>query len=167
MRRLRFHHGYLIVALLLAALTFAISLVAFPQWGRSWATLLALAVLVIGGAVSFLADLRAVAQVNTPPDSPPTSSVSIGDIVGQDKIGDHSVKAGDFIGSSGIAIGPHATSTTTITNIHQTGAEPPALSLHQLPPPPRDFTGREAELADLLTNIDRGVTISGLHGLGG
>jgi len=78
---------------------------------------LALAVLVIGGAVSFLADLRAVAQVNTPPDSPPTSSVSIGDIVGQDKIGDHSVKAGDFIGSSGIAIGPHATSTTTITNI--------------------------------------------------
>jgi tetratricopeptide (TPR) repeat protein len=39
--------------------------------------------------------------------------------------------------------------------------------LHQLQPPPRDFTGREAELTELLTNFDKGVTISGLHGQGG
>jgi len=40
--------------------------------------------------------------------------------------------------------------------------------LHQLPPPPRDFTGREAELAELLAQAEgEGVTISGLHGMGG
>jgi tetratricopeptide (TPR) repeat protein len=49
--------------------------------------------------------------------------------------------------------------------------EAPALAisaLHQLPPPPRDFTGREAELAELLSKIGQGgVAISGLQGLGG
>jgi tetratricopeptide (TPR) repeat protein len=41
-------------------------------------------------------------------------------------------------------------------------------SLHQLPPPPRDFTGRERELGELTSQIERGgVTISGLRGLGG
>lgn len=40
-------------------------------------------------------------------------------------------------------------------------------ALHQLPPPPRDFTGREAELDELLSKIGQGVTISGLQGLGG
>src|SRR5947209_7685491 len=41
-------------------------------------------------------------------------------------------------------------------------------ALHQLPPPPRDFTGRREELEELMSKIERGgVTISGLHGLGG
>jgi tetratricopeptide (TPR) repeat protein len=45
---------------------------------------------------------------------------------------------------------------------------PIATSLHQLSPPPRDFTGREAELADLMAKAEGdGVTISGLHGMGG
>src|ERR1043166_3652006 len=45
---------------------------------------------------------------------------------------------------------------------------PAANALHQLPPPPRDFTGRKEELAELRSHIERGgVTISGLHGLGG
>jgi hypothetical protein len=45
---------------------------------------------------------------------------------------------------------------------------PIATSLHQLPPPPRDFTGREAELAELLSKADTdGATISGLQGMGG
>ena len=50
-----------------------------------------------------------------------------------------------------------------------TYAAPPltVTALHQLPQPPRDFTGREAELTELLTNFDKGVTISGLHGQGG
>ena len=40
--------------------------------------------------------------------------------------------------------------------------------LHQVPPPPADFTGRADELKQLLTTIERGgVTISGLQGLGG
>ena len=35
------------------------------------------------------------------------------------------------------------------------------------PPPPRDFTGRAAELTELLANFEKGVAISGLHGQGG
>jgi len=47
-------------------------------------------------------------------------------------------------------------------------ASPTALALHQLPPPPRDFTGREAELKELMAAVETaGVTISGLQGLGG
>lgn len=43
-----------------------------------------------------------------------------------------------------------------------------ANALHQLPPPPRDFTGRVRELEELMSRIERGgVTISGLQGLGG
>jgi tetratricopeptide (TPR) repeat protein len=41
-------------------------------------------------------------------------------------------------------------------------------ALHQLPSPPRDFTGRTAELAELMGAVERGgATISGLQGLGG
>lgn len=37
--------------------------------------------------------------------------------------------------------------------------------LHQVPPPPADFTGRKDELNELLTTIEHGgVTISGLQG---
>lgn len=44
----------------------------------------------------------------------------------------------------------------------------PRRALHQLPPPPRDFTGRVRELGELMSRIERGgVTISGLQGLGG
>jgi tetratricopeptide (TPR) repeat protein len=41
-------------------------------------------------------------------------------------------------------------------------------ALYQLPPPPEDFTGREAELEELMQAIEKGgVTISGLRGMGG
>ncbi|MFQ5855444.1 MAG: tetratricopeptide repeat protein [Anaerolineae bacterium] len=40
-------------------------------------------------------------------------------------------------------------------------------ALHQLPPPPRDFTGRAAELAALRAAIEEGATIAGLWGMGG
>jgi tetratricopeptide (TPR) repeat protein len=41
-------------------------------------------------------------------------------------------------------------------------------SLHQLPPPPTDFTGRESELAELRAAVESGgVTISGVRGMGG
>lgn len=40
--------------------------------------------------------------------------------------------------------------------------------LHGLPPPPRDFTGRRAELAELEAQlVTGGATISGLRGMGG
>ncbi len=53
-----------------------------------------------------------------------------------------------------------------IKNYYQT---PPATPspLHQIPDPPDDFTGRKAELQAMLDNLQRGVTISGLQGLGG
>ena len=41
-------------------------------------------------------------------------------------------------------------------------------SLHQLPPAPRDFTGRQAELATLKAAVNqRGLALSGLQGMGG
>jgi tetratricopeptide (TPR) repeat protein len=44
----------------------------------------------------------------------------------------------------------------------------PLTPLFQLPPPPADFTGREAELSELRAAIESGgVNISGLHGQGG
>jgi len=40
--------------------------------------------------------------------------------------------------------------------------------LHEVPPPPADFIGREDELKELLASIETGgVTISGLQGMGG
>ena len=57
--------------------------------------------------------------------------------------------------------------------IYQNAAPPTAPSvvsdaLHQLPPAPADFTGRQEELEDLLKKIGSGgVTISGLRGQGG
>ena len=45
---------------------------------------------------------------------------------------------------------------------------PPLLVLvPHLPAPPRDFTGRDEELKDLLADFDRGATITGLRGMGG
>jgi serine/threonine protein kinase len=41
-------------------------------------------------------------------------------------------------------------------------------ALRQLPPPPADFTGRAAELSELMAAVQSGgVTISGLQGMGG
>ena len=41
-------------------------------------------------------------------------------------------------------------------------------SLHQLPTPPADFVGREKEITELLEKVRKGgVTISGMHGMGG
>jgi len=43
-----------------------------------------------------------------------------------------------------------------------------ATALHQIPPPPADFTGREEELRKLCAGIETGgVTISGVRGMGG
>ncbi len=55
---------------------------------------------------------------------------------------------------------------TTINNYEAQAAA--ITSLHQIQPPPRDFTGREAEIKELLEMLEHGgVTISGLQGLGG
>src|SRR2546425_1320704 len=45
---------------------------------------------------------------------------------------------------------------------------PVVPALHQLPPPPGDFTGRAKELSELTQAVEKsGVTISGLQGMGG
>ncbi len=55
-----------------------------------------------------------------------------------------------------------------VQNIIQEAPAVGVVGLHQLPPPPRDFTGRGAELAELMAKAEgEGVTISGLHGMGG
>ena len=64
-------------------------------------------------------------------------------------------------GDKGIAAGRDV-------NIYQaTPATTPASSLHQLPPPPIDFVGREDELEKLTSEMERGATISGVRGMGG
>ncbi len=52
------------------------------------------------------------------------------------------------------------------TNVYNVPV-PVVSALHQLPPPPRDFTGRKEELDELMSQLERGVTISGLQGQGG
>jgi hypothetical protein len=49
------------------------------------------------------------------------------------------------------------------------GSPLPAVpALHQVPPPPRDFTGRTADLAAILTAMaQEGVALYGLFGMGG
>jgi tetratricopeptide (TPR) repeat protein len=57
--------------------------------------------------------------------------------------------------------------TVQIGDVYQAAA-PLAAALHQLPPPPGDFTGRKAELAELMQAIEKGgITVSGLRGMGG
>lgn len=68
-----------------------------------------------------------------------------------------------------LAVGRDLINQQTI--IHQTVAQTstPTLSpLHQLPPPPADFTGRTTELRELRAAIEKGgIHISGLQGQGG
>ena len=40
-------------------------------------------------------------------------------------------------------------------------------ALHQIPPPPGDFTGRKQEIDEILSRIEKGTVISGLQGMGG
>jgi tetratricopeptide (TPR) repeat protein len=52
-------------------------------------------------------------------------------------------------------------------HVHE-AAVPTISAVHQLPPPPADFTGREAEITELLAALeDASLTISGLQGMGG
>ena len=64
---------------------------------------------------------------------------------------------------------PPTRKRTSEEDIHYHAPPPPvAPSLHQLPRPPADFTGREAELTQLITAIEGGgATISGVRGMGG
>ena len=57
---------------------------------------------------------------------------------------------------------------TNITNVYPTAEAPPTTSLHQLPAPPADFTGRIDELAKLEDQVQQGgATISEVSGIAG
>jgi tetratricopeptide (TPR) repeat protein len=93
----------------------------------------------------------------------------VGDAVGHDKTTTNiDTDGGAYLaGDVNVSEGSEYVGRDKIVNIYKAPA-PIATSLHQLPPPPRDFTGREAELAELLTKAEAdGVTISGLQGMGG
>jgi tetratricopeptide (TPR) repeat protein len=81
--------------------------------------------------------------------------------------------------SGGASYGDHASGNLTITggvgedfvagdkHVHEALA-PTVSALHQLPPPPADFTGREAEIEELLAALeDLSLSIFGLQGMGG
>jgi len=82
-------------------------------------------------------------------------------------------KTNRTVGGRGAAIGGDVSDSAIITgdhNVVQISApvDPVATALHQVPPPPADFTGRKDEIEELLAAIGQGgVTISGLQGLGG
>jgi tetratricopeptide (TPR) repeat protein len=61
--------------------------------------------------------------------------------------------------------GQHVENQYNIVN--QAPPAPLAPNLHQLPPPPGDFTGRQAELETLTAKFADGVSISGVRGMGG
>jgi len=64
--------------------------------------------------------------------------------------------------------GLHIDHAGQVQIIREAGAASPLSSLHQLPAPPADFTGREKELDELAKAVERGgVTISGVAGMGG
>jgi tetratricopeptide (TPR) repeat protein len=64
--------------------------------------------------------------------------------------------------------GPSTAGTDNVENPTYTHVDMTITSLHQLPPPPRDFTGRRQEIEDLLNKLEQsGVSISGLQGMGG
>ncbi|MBN1889737.1 MAG: hypothetical protein JW850_17200, partial [Thermoflexales bacterium] len=92
-------------------------------------------------------------------------SILIGeDVIGRDK---HINTQGDMVGGDKFEGDKIGGDQISITYTH----EPPVPiinSLHQLPSPPRDFTGREAELVELVDKLEHGgITITGLRGMGG
>jgi len=75
-------------------------------------------------------------------------------------------------GSPQISTGDHARNIQADTYIeNQNVQQPPEpktpKSLNQLPAPPLDFIGREKELSQLCQNIEKGVVILGIQGMGG
>lgn len=63
-RRSRFHRGYLLAAVILAALAIIVSLILFPEWGQSVPLLVVLAVLVSLTVVAFIANSRQAFEVS-------------------------------------------------------------------------------------------------------
>jgi hypothetical protein len=90
-----------------------------------------------------------------------------GDVVGRDKVTTNIDTGGGAYVAGNVNVGSGGEFVGRDKIIYE--APPPIVtSLHQLPPPPHDFTGREAELTELMTKAEaEGVTLSSLQGMGG
>jgi len=159
----RFHPGYLIAAIALAALLFFGSLAIFPDWTRANGWVFILLVGVIDRAIEFIANLRTAIA----PDSTAEATSSLA--TQQTKVTQSDISAGRDVVVGGSKI--EAGGNVAMRDMHTTIVEAPAvrvIGLHQLSPPPRDFTGREEELKELMAALEQGgVTISGVQGMGG
>jgi len=177
----------LVAIVLLAVVVWAVSLFILPNLAAGLRGALVLFFAALAAVIAALAGFKNVLELarffrrRSDQPSPPalgdqitktkggavvTGEVTVkdGDFVGRDKIVHGDEIHGDKIEAQQIGIvGDYA----QVGEIHFHGP-PRAVSLHQLPAPPADFTGREAELAELETAIETGgVTISGLRGMGG
>ncbi|HEV3038138.1 MAG TPA: tetratricopeptide repeat protein [Candidatus Angelobacter sp.] len=117
------------------------------------ATLAALSGIVIAWRNAIREKKKEAAECAKPASVPANRSGGI-------NITDSNVKAHDFVGHDNI------TNITNTLNAFKPAKD--SAALYQLPSPPADFTGRTDELAELLQAVKKGgVTISGLHGMGG
>ncbi len=80
--------------------------------------------------------------------------------------GTEKVTAGEAVISGSVISGDR---TTGGSEVYATSPIPVAsINLHQLPPPPRDFVGREAEIAQILNAVrEKKISLIGLQGRGG
>ena len=151
----------------IAGLIFAAALAALAVTGRLWApplgclwldsdsagTVVANVVQPLLGAAALVVALASFLRARRPPNGE-TSEETVA--AGRDiyQVRDSNVFLGDR-------------SPTPPATVPQPIAAPTS-ALHQLPSPPADFTGRDAELDDLMRKIEGGgVAISGVRGMGG
>ncbi len=87
--------------------------------------------------------------------------------IGGDARGSAIITGDEDVAVVGSTFGGDVVRGDKVTHIHEASISA-VKALHQLPPPVHDFTGRVDELAELTAKLEQGgITISGLHGLGG
>jgi tetratricopeptide (TPR) repeat protein len=169
----KFPLGRVAILFIVLTVVFAFSILFFPTWRESPASYVVLVGFILTSVISALADLRTwLAQSEAPPP-PPANPISQNqpkgiqiagasidsENIGRDKYSGDRIEGDQFDGDK--------VARDKITNII---LPPPALSpLHQLRPPPPDFTGRDTELTELRQKFHQGVVITGMkmHGMGG
>ena len=122
------------------------------------------------GAIAFVvAVAAAIVEVRRRTDSRDHTTAEATRSVNDNDLNQSTIVRGNknFVGNE---VGGDSVGRDKIINIHITSSSAGATltQLHEIPPPPADFTGREDELRELLASIEiGGVSISGLQGMGG